>query len=219
MLGLGNCVKHGLQGQQRQMGLNGQLCQQGHLGHRGQQGQRGYWKRWGLIASVVMALGGAVSMVTPAVAAPSSTGAVNITIGGRSDPNVERLLPDYAMSYDRVNRVVALHKKDGSAKAFVQILPAAAHLSTTKAYAQDVMDSYSGWGLTAQITRRGFSFQYVDNAPCAGLLTYFDGTSYLLFGACGLISQEEMTKAFSLAKLQLGLDDITYRSSMPSAYY
>lgn len=219
MLGLGNCVKHGLQGQQRQLGLNGQLCQQGHLGHRGQQGQRGYWKHWGLIASVVMALGGAVSMVTLAMAAPSSTGAVNITIGGRSDPNVERLLPDYAMSYDRVKRVVALHKKDGSAKAFVQILPAAAHLSTTKAYAQDVMDSYSGWGLTAQITRRGFSFQYVDNAPCAGLLTYFDGTSYLLFGACGLISQEEMTKAFSLAKLQLGLDDITYRSSMPSAYY
>ena len=216
MLGLGNCVKHGLQGQHGLLGQRGQRDQNGHLG---QQGKRGYWKRCGLIASVVMALGGAVSMVTPAVAAPSSTGAVNITIGGRSDPNVERLLPDYAMSYDRVKRVVALHKKDGSAKAFVQSLPAAAHLSTTKAYAQAGMDSYSGWGLTAQITRRGFSFQYVDNAPCAGLLTYFDGTSYLLFGACGLISQEEMTKAFSLAKRQLGLDDITYRSSMPRAYY
>lgn len=150
---------------------------------------------------------------------PTRSSSLNITIGGRSDPNVERLLPDYTMSYNRSERVVSLLKKDGSAKAFVQILPAAAHLSTTKAYAQDIMDSYAGWGLTAQIARRGFSFQYVDNAPCAALLSYFDGTSYLLFGACGVISQDEMTKAFSIAKLQLGLDDITYRSSMPSAYY
>lgn len=160
-----------------------------------------------------------IAFVLGPVSAAAPNGTMNITIGGRSDPDVERLLPDFAMSYDRSKRVVSLQKKDGSSKAFVQILPAAAHLSTTKAYAQNVMDSYAGWGLTAQIARRGFSFQYVDNGPCAGLLTYFDGTSYLLFGACGLISKEEMTKAFSLAKLQLGLDDIIYRSSMPSAYY
>lgn len=143
----------------------------------------------------------------------------NVTIGGRSNPDVERLLPDFTMNYDRNKHVVSLQRKDGSGRAFVQIMPAASHLSTTKAYAQNVMDSYSGWGLTARIERRGFSFQYVDNAPCSGLLTYFDGTSYLLFGACGLISQEELTKAFSFAKLQLGLDNITYRSSQPSAYY
>ena len=92
-------------------------------------------------------------------------------------------------------------------------------MSTTKAYAQSVMDSYGGWGLTAQIARRGFSFQYVDNAPCAGLVTYFDGSSYLLYGACGFISSEEMTRAFSLAKMQLDLDDLLNRSAAPSMYY
>ena len=113
----------------------------------------------------------------------------------------------------------AATRKDGKAKAFVQILAPTAHLSTTKAYAQSVMDSYGGWGLTAQIARRGFSFQYVDNAPCAGLVTYFDGSSYLLYGACGFISPEEMTRAFSLAKMQLDLDDLLNRSAAPSMYY
>lgn len=178
-----------------------------------------------LVGLVVVSMG---ISAQHAEAAPATTSSRNltsvdmgmaITIGARSDPRVDRLLPNYTLSHNRQNKVVSLMKADGSAKAFVQILPAAAHLSTTKAYAQDVMDSYSGWGLTAQIARRGFSFKYVDNAPCAGLLTYFDGTSYLMFGACGVISQDEMAKAFSIAKLQLGLDDITYRSSMPSVYY
>lgn len=144
---------------------------------------------------------------------------LNITIGGKQDPGVTRLLPDYTMNYNRKNRIVSLVKQDGSAKAFIQIMAPAAHLSTTKAYAQNVMDIYAGWGLKAEIARRGFSFQYVDNAPCAGLLSYFDGTSYLLFGACGVMSKDEITRAFSIAKLQLGLDEMLSRSAAPSAYY
>ena len=31
---------------------------------------------------------------------PTRSSSLNITIGGRSDPNVERLLPDYTMSYN-----------------------------------------------------------------------------------------------------------------------
>ena len=150
----------------------------------------------------------------------SSGSESNIMIGSSSnDPIVARLLPDYVMDYNRAKKVVALRKSDGSAKAFVQILPAAAHLSTTKAYAQDVMDSYSGWGLTAQVVRRGFSFHYVDNAPCAALLSYFDGTSYLLFSACGFISADEMTKAFAIGRKQLGIDNTLYRTSSPAVYY
>lgn len=170
----------------------------------------------GLVASLSLSVS---AVLVPSVAQADAPNLANVTIGGRSNPDVERILPDFTMNYDRNTQVVSLQRKDGSGRAFVQIMPAASHLSTTKAYAQNVMDSYAGWGLTARIERRGFSFQYVDNAPCAGLLTYFDGTSYLLFGSCGLISQEELTKAFSLAKLQLGLDNITYRSSQPSAYY
>lgn len=159
------------------------------------------------------------AMLIPNTAQANASNTANVTIGWRSNYDVERILPNFTMNYDRNTQVVSLQRKDGCGRAFVQIMPAASHLSTTKAYAQNVMDTYAGWGLTARIERRGFSFQYVDNAPCAGLLTYFDGTSYLLFGACGLISQEELTKAFSLAKLQLGLDNIIYRSSLPSVYY
>ncbi len=158
---------------------------------------------------------GHAAPVTPH-AAPN---AINMSIGGEQNARVSRILPDYNLSYNRQSRIVSLTRKDGKAKAFVQILAPAAHLSTTKAYAQSVMDSYAGWGLTAQIARRGFSFQYVDNAPCAGLVTYFDGSSYLLYGSCGFMTQEEMTRAFSLAKMQLDIDDLLNRSAAPSMYY
>lgn len=171
---------------------------------------------WCLVGLSCAGLGvGHAAPVTPH-AAPN---AINMSIGGEQNARVNRILPDYNLSYNRQSRIVSLTRKDGKAKAFVQILAPAAHLSTTKAYAQSVMDSYAGWGLTAQIARRGFSFQYVDNAPCAGLVTYFDGSSYLLYGSCGFMTPEEMTRAFSLAKMQLDIDDLLNRSAAPSMYY
>ncbi len=142
-----------------------------------------------------------------------------VTIGNSSSATMAKLLPGFSIHHTKKQRLVTVVKNDGSAKAFIRVMPAAAHLSTTKAYAQNVMDSYSGWGLTAQIARRGFSFNYVDNAPCSGLVTYFDGASYLMFGACGLITKEELFKAYSVAKKELGLDEALTRSAMPSVYY
>ena len=142
-----------------------------------------------------------------------------VTMSNDKEFTAGKLLPDFSMTHNRKDRTVSFVKNDGTGKAFIQIMPASPHLSTTKAYAQNVMDSYAGWGLKAQIARRGFSFKYVDNAPCTGLISYFDGTSYLMFGACGFITREEMTKAFLVGKKELNVDETLYRSSTPSAYY
>ena len=40
-----------------------------------------------------------------------------------------------------------------------------------------------------------------------------------MFGACGFITREEMTKAFLVGKKELNVDETLYRSSTPSAYY
>lgn len=151
--------------------------------------------------------------------APSYAISPNISIGGKMDNTLDSLLPGFSSNYNKKEKIVVVSKLDGSAKAFIQVMPPVPYLSTTKAYAQNVMDSYAGWGLTAQIARRGFSFQYVDNAPCSALVTYFDGASYLMFGACGLITSDELNRALYIAKQQLGIDDIIYRSAMPTIYY
>lgn len=142
-----------------------------------------------------------------------------VTIGGARNAAVAKLLPEFNMRHDRKLKLVVLSKDDGSARAYIQIMPAVAHLSNTKEYAQNVMDSYAGWGLTAQVARRGFSFSYVDNAPCTGLVSYFDGSSYLMFGACGLISKDELFKAYSIAKRELDLEEILSRTATPNVYY
>lgn len=165
-------------------------------------------------AVAIVAISFAFTSVSHAAPSPST-----VTIGNSSSAALGKLLPGFSIHHTKKDRLVTVVKNDGSAKAFIRVMPAAAHLSTTKSYAQNVMDSYSGWGLTAQISRRGFSFNYVDNAPCAGLVTYFDGASYLMFGACGMISKDELFKAYSVAKKELGLDEALNRSAMPSVYY
>lgn len=167
-----------------------------------------------LSSLIMLALGVNGALFNPAYAVTSS-----LSIGGKSDNSLDSLLPGFSSNYNKKEKIVVVSKLDGSAKAFIQLMPPVPYLSTTKAYAQNVMDSYAGWGLTAQIARRGFSFQYVDNAPCAALISYFDGASYLMFGACGLITSDELNRAFFIAKQQLGIDDIIYRSAMPTIYY
>lgn len=141
-----------------------------------------------------------------------------ISFGNDADPQAKALLPDYNFAHDKSKKLVSFVKPDGSAKAFMQIMDPIPYLSTTKDYAQYVMDSYSGWGLKAQISRRGFSFSYVDNSPCAATVTYFDGASYLMFGACGLIEKDDIARAFLYAKEKLNIDEHISRSALPSLY-
>ncbi len=109
-------------------------------------------------------------------------------------------------------------RSDGSATATLRLIAPELTLSTTKAYAQHVMDSYQGWDLKPVIDLRGFSFKYVDNAPCSGLLTYYDGRSYLLFQACGQIEQAELTGLFQDAGAKLRLSETLKKQSRPTLY-
>lgn len=102
--------------------------------------------------------------------------------------------------------------------ASLQILDPIVNLATTKQYAQYMMDSYQGWDLKAVVDLRGFSFKYVDNAPCSGLITYFDGRSYLFFQACGNFEREELTSLYKKANQALKVSDILKLQSRPNLY-
>lgn len=125
------------------------------------------------------------------------------------ESNYEERLFDKSISYVRA---------DGSAWASLKIMAPELTLSTTKAYAQYVMDSHQGWDLKPVIDLRGFSFKYVDNAPCAGLVTYFDGRSYLFFQACGSIDENELKDLFVKGGNKLKLSEILKKQSKPSVY-
>ncbi|MCR5536848.1 MAG: hypothetical protein K6F05_05475 [Succinivibrio sp.] len=118
------------------------------------------------------------------------------------------------VSKDKVSYV----KPDGSASCELAIQAPEALLPTTKAYAQYVMDSYQGWDLQPIVDLRGFVFKFVDNAPCAGLLTYYDGRSYLFFKACGNIGEGELSSLFKAAGEQLKLSEKLQRQSHSVSY-
>ena len=80
------------------------------------------------------------------------------------------------------------------------------------------MDSYQGWDLQPVLDLRGFSFKFVDNAPCSGLLTYFDGRSYILFKACGVVSSEELMQLYKRANEKLKLDETLKKQSKANLY-
>jgi len=103
-----------------------------------------------------------------------------------------------------------------SSYATLQIMDPIVNLSTTKQYAQYLMDNYKGWDLKAVVDLRGFSFKYVDNAPCSGLITYFDGRSYLFFSACGTFSVDELTALYRKANESLKLTEILKLQSRPN---
>lgn len=126
---------------------------------------------------------------------------------------------DYVESVDTVNRSsVSYEAADGSFSASLKIMRAQVNLSTTKEYAQYVMDSYQGWGLKPVVDLRGFSFNYIDNGPCSFLVTYFDGRSYLGFSACGKISADDLTRLFKIANETLKLDEILKQQSHATTY-
>ena len=113
---------------------------------------------------------------------------------------------------------VIYEKIDGSARASLSLVNPIINLSTTKDYAQYVMDSYQGWDLQPVLDLRGFSFKFVDNAPCSGLLTYFDGRSYILFKACGVVSSEELMQLYKRANVKLKLDETLKKQSKANLY-
>ena len=113
---------------------------------------------------------------------------------------------------------VIYEKIDGSARASLSLVNPIINLSTTKDYAQYVMDSYQGWDLQPVLDLRGFSFKFVDNAPCSGLLTYFDGRSYILFKACGVVSAEELMQLYKRANEKLKLDETLKKQSKANLY-
>ena len=113
---------------------------------------------------------------------------------------------------------VIYEKIDGSARASLSLVNPIINLSTTKDYAQYVMDSYQGWDLQPVLDLRGFSFKFVDNAPCSGLLTYFDGRSYILFKACGVVRSEELMQLYKRANEKLKLDETLKKQSKANLY-
>lgn len=135
------------------------------------------------------------------------------------DSAISRVLPRFSLIKDVYKQAAVLRKDDGSAYVVVQILKPEPYIDNLMKYAEHVMHYYQGSNLTPQPQRRGYSFIYKDEIPCAGLVSYFDGTSYVMMGACGILSPDEITKALSVAKKQLGLDEILARSSLPNLYY
>lgn len=123
---------------------------------------------------------------------------------GQDDNSYSEYVTDNSVSFENA---------DGTASAELTILDPIVNIPTTKDYAQHLMDSYQGWDLNAIVDLRGFSFKYVDNGPCAGLLTYYDGRSYLFFKACGLISSDELVSLFKKANEKLKISESLKRQS------
>lgn len=160
----------------------------------------------------------AVSLGLVSVQAAETT-AVPMEMTTPQNNAISKILPNYLLHFENNKQLVTLQKNDGSAFVLMQLLKPIPYISTTEEYARFVMDYYHGTNLKAQPQRRGYSFTYNDIAPCSGLVSFFDGSSYLMIGVCGNISQEETTKALNIAKRQLGLDDLIYRTSMPKLYF
>ena len=62
------------------------------------------------------------------------------------------------------------------------------------------------------------SFKFVDNAPCSGLVTYFDGRAYLLFKACGKVSEADLKTLFNRANQKLKLEETLKKQSRAQLY-
>lgn len=113
--------------------------------------------------------------------------------------------------------VVYTHN-DGVSYIALNILPPVLSLNTTKDYAQYVMDAYQGFELKAQLPLRGYSFKYVDNAPCVGVISYFDGINYTLFRSCGSNKAKDVKALLNEGIMLLNLKKNLEKSSKPTVY-
>ncbi len=92
---------------------------------------------------------------------------------------------------------------DGSSYVACELIDNMDRLSTTKDYAQYMMDSYQGWQLQPIISLNGFSFKYVDNAPCAALLKPYDGARYIIYKVCGNVSKRDLNSLIKQSDIDL----------------
>lgn len=107
----------------------------------------------------------------------------------------------------RFKNAVVYAGQDGISYFSLEIVENIYVLSTTKDYAQYMMDTYQGWELRPEITLGGFSFKFVDNAPCAGVVAYHDSASYYFYRACGVIEQQKLNELAAEAKKALHSPD------------
>ena len=98
---------------------------------------------------------------------------------------------------------VTLASADGLSYVSAELVGGILALSTTKDYAQYLMNSFQGWELRPELTLGGFSFMFIDRAPCAGVVTHYDGASYLFYRACGAMSHAELEQQLREARRQL----------------
>lgn len=105
--------------------------------------------------------------------------------------------------YDCVKQENAIQyfSDDGLSYVSIEKIGSISGLSTTKDYAQYLMDSYQGWQLRPVVSLQGFSFKFVENAPCVALLRFYDGSHYLFYKACGKISFDDLAAIMQDAKL------------------
>ena len=125
-------------------------------------------------------------------------------------------LADFIVSSDDYE--VNFYSKDRDSYLAVKILPPEVFLPNTRAYAQYVMDSYQGWDLKANLSLRGFSFKYVDNSPCAGLVSYLDGSSCIFYRTCGFIQDKELTELLTQGLKTLKVDEILQKKAKANFY-
>ncbi len=96
-------------------------------------------------------------------------------------------------------------KSDGSARFYLELLPTLAQFGTTRQAAAALQQRLQGFGLTAELSERGYSFNYTDVLPCRALLSYFDGTQYLCCRICGDVTKDDFVRLYQNAARRLGL--------------
>lgn len=125
-------------------------------------------------------------------------------------------LADFLVSNDSYE--VTFYSEKNNSYVSAKILPPEVFLPNTRAYAQYVMDSYQGWDLKADLSLRGFSFKYVDNSPCAGFVSYLDGSSCIFYRTCGLIEDKKLTELLTKGLKILKIDEILHKKSKANLY-
>lgn len=139
-----------------------------------------------LKAPAAAALAAAAALLCSAASFPASAAQSSASA---SQGSYQALDPAWQVS--AAERHYSAVKSDGTARFLLQLMPADAARSTTREGAAALMQRLQGFDLKPVLAQRGFSFSYTDVLPCKGLISYFDGASYLFTAACGLITPEE----------------------------
>lgn len=144
-------------------------------------------------------------------AAPSSAAGASASSAAAPQGSYQALDPAWQVS--AAERHYSAVKSDGTARFVLQLMPADAARATTREGAAALMQRLQGFDLKPVLAQRGYSFSYTDVLPCKGLLSYFDGASYLFTAACGLITAPEFEHFYREGAARLHLQQILQQSS------